>query len=89
MFRAVQSSSEGEGEAPCGSDQGLEQLGDVSGSNVEVFAEEEVNMSVCTRLCRNVHMFVCVVCACLAWFFLYAVDGLAQWYLYHLWQWLQ
>ena len=48
MFRAVQSSSEGEGDAPCGSGQGLEQqLGDASGSNVEVYAEEEVNVSVC------------------------------------------
>ena len=56
MFRAVQSSSEGEGETPCGSDQGLEQLADVSGSNVEVYAEEEVNVSevrvcVCVRHC--------------------------------------
>ena len=45
MFRPVPSSSEGEGETPCGSDQGLEQLTDVSGSNVEVYAEEEVNVS--------------------------------------------
>ena len=47
MFRAVQSSSEGEGETPCGSGQGLEQLGDASGGNVEVYAEKEVNVSVC------------------------------------------
>ena len=33
MFRPMQSSSEGEGETPCGSDQGLEQLTDVSGSD--------------------------------------------------------
>ena len=33
---------------PCGSGQGLEQLGDASGGNVEVYAEEvEVNVSVC------------------------------------------
>lgn len=60
MFRAVQSSSEGEGETPCGSDQGLEQLADVSGSNVEVYAEEEVNtmtpikgLPYCTGLGAN------------------------------------
>ena len=56
MFRPMQSSSEGEGETPCGSDQGLEQLTDVSGSNVEVYAEEEVNVSeVCVCVCVCVH----------------------------------
>ena len=61
MFRPMQSSSEGEGETPCGSDQGLEQLTDVSGSNVEVYAEEEVNVSevkVCVCVCACVHACV-------------------------------
>ena len=44
-FRPMQSSSEGEGETPCGGDQGLEQLADVSGSNVEVHAEKKVKVS--------------------------------------------
>ena len=48
-FRDIQASSEGEEEDPCGRDQGLEQLGYVSGGTMKMCAEE-VSTSV------NVHM---------------------------------